>query len=118
MEFDENIVLPENLVIDLDRLLSDQLTSFESQAMRFISKATPTERLKFLQLVDDHYRAHNIYERLQRLMQLPEDEWTAEHINEYEDCDKQHIIGMTAAERKKKLRNYYLMSYLFNRFDW
>jgi hypothetical protein len=91
---------PIYAAVDLDKLLSDQMTSLESQAMRFISKATPTERLKLLQLVDDHYRAHNIYERLQRLMQIPEDEWTAEHINEYEDCDKQHIIGMTAAERK------------------
>jgi hypothetical protein len=91
---------PIYAVVDLDKLLSDQLTNLESQAMRFISKSTPRERLKLLQLVDDHYRAHNIYERLNRLMQIPEDEWTEEHINEFEDCNKQHIIGLTAAERK------------------
>jgi ribonuclease HI len=91
---------PIYAVVNMDKILSDKILSLDSQATRFISKATPNERMKLLSIVDEHYMAHSIYERLNKLMQTPEDEWTPEHRNEFEKCDRQHIIGLIAAERK------------------
>jgi hypothetical protein len=80
--------------------MSDQITNLDSHATRLISKSTPCERSKLLDLVDEHYNAHNIYDRLNRLTSVPLESWQQEHYNKYEACDKQHIIGLVAAEKK------------------
>jgi ribonuclease HI len=91
---------PIYAAINLEKVLSDQITNLESQATRLISKSTPRERIKLLDLVDEHYNAHNIYERLHRLASIPIESWQQEHNDEYEACDEQHIIGLVAAEKK------------------
>jgi hypothetical protein len=86
--------------INMDKLMSDSITTLDSQAIRLISKATPRERLQLIHLVDEHYQAHNIYQRLNDLDQISEESWQPENQEEYEACDTQHITGLVAAEKK------------------
>jgi exonuclease III len=86
--------------INLSKLLSDNVTSLDTQATRMISKSTPRERLQLIHIVDEHYQAQNIYARLNTLDQLTEDKWHSALQEEYNACDKQYIIGLLAAERK------------------
>jgi hypothetical protein len=62
--------------------------------------ATPKEREKFITELDKHYTAQNLYERLQRLWNVPSSDWDKHHEVEFNTCDSQHIMGMLAAERK------------------
>lgn len=50
--------------------------------------------------MDEHYQAQNLYERLNNLDKTPTDAWHAEHQDEYNECDRQHIIGLVTAEKK------------------
>jgi hypothetical protein len=72
----------------------------ETNAARLLQSASPRERQKFLQELDNHYVAQNLYDRLAMLWSKSEDEWNQEAENEFNKCDLQHIQGMLAAERK------------------
>jgi hypothetical protein len=85
--------------VDISKILSTTVHPLESTASRSIISATPREREKFLIELDIHYQAQNLYERLQKLWERTT-EWQTEHIEEYNKCDQQHIIGMLAAEKK------------------
>jgi hypothetical protein len=65
-----------------------------------IVSATPKERENFLRELDAHYQAQNLYDRLNKIWDIPIEEWGEECQQEYNACDEQHIIGMLAAERK------------------
>jgi hypothetical protein len=69
--------------------------------------ATPKERIKFLNKLQDHYKSQNLYDRLVQLWDTPQHEWTSEHETEFNKCDEQHILGMLAAEKNTcKVKQY------------
>jgi hypothetical protein len=84
----------------MEKLMSDIITTIDSQAARLISKSTPRKCHKLISMVDEHYMAHNLYNHLSKLTQISIEQWSNDHQAEYEECDKQHIIGLTAAEKK------------------
>jgi hypothetical protein len=86
--------------IDLQKILSTEVNPIESPASRLIISATPNEREKYLQELDMHYQAQNLYSRLGSLWETTIEKWDAECEREYNACDEQHIIGMLAAEWK------------------
>jgi hypothetical protein len=93
--------------IDLASLMSSQIHAAESMASRLIHSATPKEREQFLDELDQHYENQNLYERLHKLWTTPVSEWNVQQEEEYNNCDKQHIAGMLAAERKTcKVKKY------------
>jgi hypothetical protein len=85
---------------NIEKVLCTEIHPLESQATRLIMDATPKEREKFITELDWHYTAQNLYERLQRLWNIPPSGWNKHHEDEYNKCDSQHIMGMLAAERK------------------
>lgn len=79
----------------------------ESNATRLIYSATPKERIKFLNKLNDHYESQNLYDRSIKLWSTPQQEWTKEHEEEFNKCDEQHIVGMLAAEKNTcKVKQY------------
>lgn len=86
--------------VDLSKLLSDTVTNLESQAARLLSKATPRERQSVIHLVNEHYESQNLYSRLAHLQEVPDNVWSDEHQAQYNECDRQHIIGLLSAEQK------------------
>jgi hypothetical protein len=86
--------------VDLKALLSTEVHPLESKATRLIMSATPKERTKFLNELDSHYQAQNLYERFTKLWETPKNEWNKKCEEEYNACDEQHIIGMLSAEKK------------------
>jgi hypothetical protein len=91
---------PIYIRIDLQKILATEIHPIESHANRLIVSATPKERENFLRDLDAHYQAQNLYDRLNKLWEVPIKEWDEECQQEYNACDEQHIIGMLAAERK------------------
>jgi hypothetical protein len=86
--------------IDLQKILSTEIHPLESISMRLINAATPKEQVKFLQELHEHYESQNLYSRLEKLWSIPAQEWTDADETEYNKCDRQHIDGMLAPERK------------------
>jgi hypothetical protein len=78
--------------------LKTEVHAIESTASRLIHSASPKERIRFLQELDYHYAAQNLYERLTKLW--GKTEWNHEDEIEFNKCDWQHIQGMLAAEKK------------------
>jgi hypothetical protein len=72
----------------------------ESRSARKLQNATPKERQLFLEAVFQHYQQQNLSERLQKIRDETNKEWTTELYEEYERCDFQHINGMLAAEKQ------------------
>jgi hypothetical protein len=86
--------------INISEILKARVTAVESRHARKLQNATPKERALFLEAVNSHYEQQNLYERMQKLREEASHQWTQEMIDEYEKCDKQHIAGMLAAEKK------------------
>jgi hypothetical protein len=86
----------------MELLLKSTVSSMESRTARKLQQATPRERHIFLEELNKHYETQNLYQRLQDLTEIPAHEWTQSHQLEYEKCDKQHIDGMLAAEKRTK----------------
>jgi hypothetical protein len=80
--------------------MSTIIHPIESTATRLINTATPKEREKLLHEVHTHYESQNLYNRLLKLWETPQQEWNEECETEYNACDEQHIVGMNSAERK------------------
>jgi hypothetical protein len=86
--------------INISKILNARVTAVESRHARKLQNATPKERALFLEAVNAHYEQQNLYERMQKLREKEPHQWTQEMVEEYEKCDKQHIEGMLAAEKK------------------
>jgi hypothetical protein len=86
--------------INISKILNARVTAAESRHTRKLQNATPKERALFLKEVNAHYEQQNLYERMQKLREKEPQQWTQETIADYEQCDKQHIEGMLAAEKK------------------
>jgi hypothetical protein len=86
--------------INLKNILSSEIHAAETIATRLIHSATPKERTKFLQELDDHYEAQNLYERLENLWKIDDKNWAKQDEVEFNKCDWQHIQGMLSAEKK------------------
>jgi hypothetical protein len=86
--------------LDLSKVLSTEVHPSESSAARLLVSATPKEREKFIWELDAHYTSQNLYQRLNDLWEIPNNEWSLDHETEFNKCDAQHIAGMLAAEKK------------------
>jgi hypothetical protein len=86
--------------VDMQNILQTEVNTMESNAARLLQSASPRERQKFLQELDNHYVAQNLYDCLTQLWSKSVDEWNQEAEIEFNKCDLQHIQGMLAAEKK------------------
>jgi hypothetical protein len=86
--------------IDMEKILNSSVSAGESIYARKLRNATPKEREKFIKETHSHYENQKLFNRLQALTEITD--WQNEHIQEYERCDEQHIIGMLSAEKKTR----------------
>jgi hypothetical protein len=84
--------------VDIKSILKTEVHAIESTASRLIQATSPKERIRFLQELNYHYVAQNLYERLTKLW--GKTEWNPEDEIEFNKCDWQHIQGMLAAKKK------------------
>jgi hypothetical protein len=88
-------------------LLESELHPAESSSQRLLTSAKPNEQTIFLQELHLHYKAQNLYNRLNKLWQTTQDEWLEEHPTKYNNYNEQHIKGMLLAERKTCKKKQY-----------
>jgi hypothetical protein len=88
--------------VDLQKILQTTVTQLDTINARKLTQATPKERLIFLEQLDLHYRNQNLYQRLRKLTEIEDSEWTTVHKETYEQCDKIMVEGMLSAESKTK----------------
>jgi hypothetical protein len=91
--------------IDIEKILQSKTNAIDSVTARKLQQATPKERKIFLETAYYHFNNHNVYDRLNRLVTTPHEEWTTEHTREYEKCDKEMINGMLSVEIKTRKTN-------------
>jgi hypothetical protein len=91
--------------INLEKILSISVRPINTITARKLTQASPRERKIFLEEADCHFSNQNLYQRLKKLVTIPPSEWDAEHIKEYERCDREMINGMLAAEKKTRRIN-------------
>jgi hypothetical protein len=88
--------------VNIAGILNTKINPLESIANRKIQNATPKERKTFIEESHFYFSQHNLFERLQKLMDTQPEQWSQSQVKEYENCDKQHIEGMLYAENKTK----------------
>jgi hypothetical protein len=88
--------------VNMNELLSTRVQPIDAITARKLIQATPRERTIFLEAVNDHWSNQNLYERLQKLTAVPQQNWSDNDGEEFEKCDEQLIKGMISAETKTK----------------
>jgi hypothetical protein len=94
------------VVINIEGILGTKIGSINTIMARKLLQASPKERKIFLTEADKHYNNQNLYNRLKKLTAVPESEWDSTHIEEFERCDREMVIGMRHAEKQtRKTKN-------------
>lgn len=103
------------VTIDIEKILQSKTKAIDSITARKLQQTTPKERQIFLETVHYHFENQNVYERLKKLVNAPQEDWTSEHTQVYENCDQQMITGMLSAEIKTRKTNTTSWSPIFGK---
>lgn len=88
-------------VIQIEKILSSQITTVDTITARKLQQAMPKERDIFLKEANRYLKNQNIYQRLRELKNHS-DQWSEDNKNEYELCDQTIIHGMLLAEKRTR----------------